>query len=47
MRELRESMEMRVGKADKTVSLAARSVEESDEVDANNEEETVSVSLVL
>jgi hypothetical protein len=36
-------MEMRVGKAEKTVSLAARSVDESDEVDANGEE-AISVS---
>jgi hypothetical protein len=43
MRELRESMETRIGKAEKTVSLAARSVDESDEVDADGEE-TMSVS---
>jgi hypothetical protein len=36
-------MEIRVGKAENTVSLAARSVDESDEVDANGEE-TMSVS---
>jgi hypothetical protein len=39
-----ESMEIRSGSAERTVSLAARSVDESDAVEVKGEDQTRSVS---